>query len=176
MKLIDRLIPMPASFALKDLHRFWAFTNRNGPGGCWLWTGGLASRPTDAYGSYKDPYGRFLLAREYYKAHRVAYFFEYRVAPDRMEVCHECNVTLCVRPDHLFLGTHGDNMKHRADSGRHPVGSFSHNAVLEESEVRLIKLKIAAGESYLSISRTHGVVYATIKYIGLGKTWKHVKI
>lgn len=34
------------------------------------------------------------------------------------EACHHCDVRNCIEPEHLFEGTHGDNMKDAIKKGR----------------------------------------------------------
>lgn len=78
--------------------------------GCWLWQGATAP---NGYGSttHKD---------KQISAHRLSYIAFKGEIPDGMYVCHKCDVRNCVNPDHLFLGTHSDNMQDMVNKGRHP--------------------------------------------------------
>lgn len=95
--------------------RFWAKVNRDGPvhptlGQCWVWiaaTNGPAG------------YGRFWVSvsQGIELAHRVSY--EMHIAPPgELCVLHKCDRRRCVRPDHLFLGTKGDNIRDAVAKGR----------------------------------------------------------
>jgi hypothetical protein len=94
--------------------RFWSRVDKNGPaitatlGPCWLWTGPKS----------KKGYGYFKRSDQRYQVHRASWFLRYGAIPPGLFVCHRCDVTNCVRSDHLFLGTHTENMadmvsKHR---------------------------------------------------------------
>lgn len=74
--------------------------------GCWLWTG------------YCQRYGFFKWNGKQTHAHRVSYEIHCGKIPTGMEVCHKCDVPSCVNPDHLFLGSHDDNMKDMVRKGR----------------------------------------------------------
>lgn len=73
--------------------------------GCWVWT---ASEHGRGYGLFYTGLKRRKGKMEY--AHRVSYELYHGVDPEGEEVCHKCDVTSCVNPSHLFLGSHQDNM------------------------------------------------------------------
>lgn len=86
--------------------------------GCWMWTGG--TRPN----SKGVPYPRHWTDdSESIGAHRFSFELVHGAIPQGMYVCHKCDTPLCVNPDHLFLGSHQDNMrdmvaKQRSFTGR----------------------------------------------------------
>lgn len=43
-------------------------------------------------------------------AHRFSWEIHFGPVPDGLLVLHRCNNKLCVRPDHLYLGTQKDNV------------------------------------------------------------------
>ena len=75
---------------------------------CWVWTGSL----------FESGYGRFSRSNKKLRAHRVSYEIYKGAIPDGMHVLHECDNPPCVNPNHLFLGTHLDNMKDMERKGR----------------------------------------------------------
>lgn len=87
--------------------RFWAKVDKSGD--CWNWT---AAR------YHVNGYGCFGLNGKIQGAHRVAWQFIRGPIPRGMWVLHRCDNRLCVRPEHLFLGTHQDNMNDMWRKGR----------------------------------------------------------
>jgi hypothetical protein len=75
---------------------------------CWIWNGPL----------FKSGYGRISNREKKLRAHRVSYEFYVGPIPDGLNVLHRCDNPLCVNPDHLFVGTHLDNMKDMEAKGR----------------------------------------------------------
>jgi hypothetical protein len=77
--------------------------------GCWEWT---ASKQT--YG-----YGKMWFNGRLECAHRISFILFKGEIPKGIFVCHVCDNPPCVNPEHLFLGTVGDNIRDMVKKGRH---------------------------------------------------------
>lgn len=109
-------------------------------------------------------------------AHRVMY----RIChPDvvmvDLEVCHMCDNRACINPEHLFLGTHQDNMDDRERKGRGKVPRLrkerNGRAKLSQADVDRILSGEFKGKSQRAIAQIFGVNQAVISRIINGKSW-----
>lgn len=73
--------------------------------GCWEWTG---HRNNKGYGVL---HVRLIgaSAGKVHLAHRISWALANGEMPDGKCICHRCDNPICVRPDHLFSGTHKQN-------------------------------------------------------------------
>ena len=158
--------------------RFWSKVNKNGPipshcpelGQCWVWTGG---RP--------HGYGRLNVNREMVPAHRFSYELHYGPLTETLNACHHCDNPACVRPDHLFAGTDGDNVRDCIAKGRKVMnpckGERNGRAVLTGTDVLAIRQQYALGGITLAaLGRQYGVTYQQIRAIVCGKEWRHLPL
>jgi hypothetical protein len=148
--------------------RFWAKVDKNGSNGCWIWTAGLI----------RNGYGGFALEhRKCIPAHRYSWGLKNGHLPrdGSICVCHHCDNRRCVNPDHLFLGTHGDNARDRTLKGRGTRGERMPAAKLTEQDVRDIRGRWNAGSAtQTAMAKEYGVSQAVISSAVLRKTWAFV--
>jgi hypothetical protein len=131
--------------------------------GCWLWDGALSA---NRYGSVSF---RGCVCR----AHRLSYEAFVGPIPDGMHVLHKCDVPSCVNPDHLFVGTHQDNMDDRGAKGRgnNCKGREHGKAKLTDDAVRDIRSRRMSVREYMVL---YGVSEPTVRQVLRREVWKHV--
>ena len=149
------------------MKRFWAKVDKTKS--CWLWCASTRGN---------GRYGNFYFDGKNQQAHRIAYQIKHGTIPEGMHVLHRCDNTLCVNPEHLFLGSHKDNMldrnlKGRAKGGSLP-GDLNPNIKLTREIVLEIRQRHNNGETQAALSRIFKVSDMTIHKIVTRKTWKNI--
>jgi hypothetical protein len=145
--------------------------------GCILWTGRTS---INGYGYIRYP------SRHYQRkgtfAHRVAYRLAYGDFNEELLVCHKCDIHYpvgdrtyrrCCNPEHLFLGTHQDNMADMTSKDRAAKGSRSPKSKLTLENVRQARVAHATGRRCCDLAREYGVNWTTMDMALKGLTWKH---
>ena len=118
-----------------------------------------------------EGYGRIMVARVKYMAHRLSYSLNKGPIPDGYVVRHKCDNPSCINPEHLEVGTQADNIADKVSRGRQARGSGAGKAILTEESVREIRsspLKVS------ELSTLYGVSVVPIRNILRRKTWQHV--
>ena len=148
---------------------FWERVQKREDTGCWEWTG---FRMPNGYGRVYDP-GR----KDVIYAHRRSYEITHGPIPNGLWVLHQCDNPSCVNPDHLFLGTAGDNARDRTRKGRQWVasGELSPVAKFKESQIREVHaLAMEKSMTLKQIAAKTGVSHASVQSIVNGYCWRHV--
>ena len=157
--------------------RFWSKVDTSGE--CWVWT----ASTRNGYGQFSVQHG---IIR---KAHRVGWELTFGPIPNEMHVCHHCDNPLCVRPAHLFLGTHAENMRDMVAKGRsaagerngahghpeaHPLKRGGRPGLLTEAGVCELRRLHREGASYKSLAALFGISYGHAWNVCCGRRWMHL--
>lgn len=171
----------------RGLERLWKYVIPEPNSGCWLWTGAVTPSPNGALR------GQIALGGKHMLAHRAAYTLYKGSIPDGLMICHKCDNPLCVNPDHLYAGTHADNMADMKNRKRYfaakdrdrcvaigaalgstndwSVGESNGRAVLTKVDVSAIRSALAVGAKKKVLAREYGVSDRTIRRIAAGDIW-----
>jgi hypothetical protein len=133
---------------------------------CWDWTGAIGS----------DGYGKFRLHGRQRQASAVAWELEHGAPSSEQRVLHRCDRPVCVRPDHLFLGTALDNAADRDAKGRQGdfKGASNGNAKLTPETVLAIRTALAQGEPRTVVAARFDLTPSYVYQIGKRTAWAHL--
>lgn len=135
--------------------------------GCWEWQHSMSA----------DGYGIFIMENRDYRAHRASYELFKGEIPPGLFICHSCDNTKCVNPEHLTADTHINNMGDMVKKGRATklIGNLHPNAKLMEADVKTIRERHANGNiSQLALSREYNISTATMSMVINRKIWQHI--
>lgn len=168
---------MEIALTLQQQNRFWQHADKPAEG-CWPWK----------RNRYQDGYGQFSAIskdkkKRTWRAHRVAYALFNGEIPDGLCVLHSCDNPLCIRPDHLHLGTVKQNCKEAIDRGLWwseqrlaslPRGEDKPSSKLTRAQVIELRMLHELGYGYRRLAKIFKVARTTAENIVRIKKWKHI--
>ena len=142
--------------------------------GCWGWSGKGLCRG----------YPLIRTTTQSYRANRVSWMIHRGIIPEGMHVLHHCDNPICTNPDHLFIGTHLDNINDMIAKGRgvfqvapeklRHAGSEHGNSKLTEHDVIEIRNLRAGGMRQWEIAKRFGITRGNVGHIVRRQAWAHV--
>lgn len=88
--------------------------------GCWLWIAGACKTKNGLRPQFWDGSKNWIASR-WVKEFEIG-----KKLPTHIYACHKCDTTLCVNPDHIFLGTAKDNYYDCIAKGRGKKRTATH--------------------------------------------------
>ena len=134
--------------------------------GCWDWSGCL----------YATGYGKITFQTKNWLAHRASYKIHKGDVPSDMLVCHTCDNRKCTNPDHLFIGTHKDNLSDMKNKGRSNRGQKNGRSKLTDEDVGSLKhMNRVRYFEQKELAKHFGINRSLVSMILGEKVWQHVK-
>ena len=147
----------PNNATPQQLLDYWGWDVKDS--GCWEARG---FRNEDGYVLFSTSYRKI-------SAHRASFIVHYGEIPAGREICHTCDNPACINPEHLYAGTHSENMLDRSKRQRDP------RMVLTPDKVRVIRVLDKCGETKKVISEQLGVSPDVVHQVLNGNNWSWVE-
>lgn len=130
--------------------------------GYWLWP----------YHKDKDGYGRVGINYKTIRLGKLILSFKLnKPIAEINSALHTCDTPACFNPEHLFEGTHLDNMQDAKKKGRKYIGSKNDNAKLTEEDI--IKIR-ASSKSLKELSKEFKIGWKYVSAIRCKRSWSNV--
>ena len=131
--------------------------------GCWIWKGNVGA----------NGYGKLSVNGKEVAAHRAAFEAFNGAIPAGLSVCHRCDNPRCVNPQHLWTGTHSENLADMKAKGRAraPRGERCKSAKLVPEQVRAIRADTRGARA---VAADYGINETTVSNIRACRRWRHV--
>lgn len=110
------------------------------------------------------------------KAHRASWLVHVGDIPNDKFVCHHCDNPCCIRLEHLFLGSHTDNMrdKNAKRRGNYRKGEESGVSKITQKQAKKILKMKDVGITSTEIGKKYNIAASTVRSIWQRKNWKHL--
>ena len=122
--------------------------------GCWLWLRGINS----------DGYPLVRIDGQSYRVARLVYEIFKGPIPPNIYVCHQCDVRLCINPDHLFLGPAKENYDDMVVKGRKAKFDYAF-ARLAPKDVADIRQLREEGQRVAAIAKQYNISQSYVSMI-----------
>jgi hypothetical protein len=157
----------------RDEARFWSHVDKSAD--CWTWN---LYRNSRSYGQFVVSVGGKARA---ITPSRFSWELHNGPVPKGMLVCHRCDNRICVRPDHLFLGTAKDNSRDASRKGRFAAqkdprirqGDNSPGRKLSSKDVLDIRRLSCGGMSQRELASKFSISKGQIYNIVHRKQWNY---
>jgi len=148
-----------------QLDEFWSWVDVRSPSECWNWKRG---RDRAGYGAFSNNGKRHL-------SHRHSYELCVDPIPPGHYVCHKCDNPPCCNQNHLFAGTHADNVADKVRKGRQCRGETRPTASLTDRQASQVRVEYATGMfTQQQVADRFGVDVSVVQRITHGRCWKHI--
>ncbi len=150
--------------------RFWLKVGKQNNNECWNWLGAII---TSGYGELHHT-----IMNKSKVAHRISYELHFGEIPDGLCCLHTCDNRRCVNPNHLYLGTHSDNMHDMVMKNRHVFVPFANGInnpsnKLTEQHVKEIRFKYRNSViSQIELAKQYSINQSTVWEIVHNKIWR----
>jgi hypothetical protein len=122
---------------------------------CWPWT---------ASTNGNRMYGKFKCCGKWLRSNRVAWIIaNNKDIPEGLYILHKCDNPICCNPDHLYLGTPGDNNADRERRNRAPNSGRPRS--VSQHLIDIVNDLLKAGKDQYTIAYMLKISQQQVSYI-----------